>query len=691
MAKDLLLEIGTEELPAGFIKLALLQLKKLASGILEDSRIAQAEIKTWGTPRRLSLYIMEVEEHQPDETQTVMGPGKNAPVEHQQGFAQKHGKNIEDLLTIKTEKGERLGVEVYTPGKPTGELLPQILPQIIQSLSFPKSMRWGEGDFRFARPIHWIMALYGTKKIVFELNDIMSGNYSYGHRFLSDGKIVIASPDKYLSLLAENHILVDQSKRKATIAKQLEDINRQLAKVYPGAHVIADNELLEEVTNLVEYPQAIVGYFDDEFLQLPPEVLICAMREHQRYFAVEDAAGDLCPAFVTIANMPDNEQCLIRKGNERVLRARLADAQFFYQEDLKKPLAERVEDLKGMTYQRDLGTYYDKAQRIEKLSKYIARKLSFNNKIELVSRAALLCKCDLLTEMVGEFHKLQGIMGKEYAWHSDEDEETAQAIYEHYLPCFVGDKLPNSTIGAIVSIADKLDTIVGCFGVGLLPSGSQDPYALRRQTVGVINILLAKTWHLSLEELVGQALRLIQDRLTKPADKVKEEVMDYFESRIFLMLEGSFHLTDAVISREEGCPGFDDVVDTKARLEALNSLSKEAAFDTLMIAARRVARIIPADYKPANVAPDLFQEEAEGLLYNQFQQIKAQLAQLLGKRDYPGALAQLVKLKPYVDRFFDEVLVMADDKALQNNRLALLSEIKVPFSQIADFSKIVIK
>ncbi len=677
------MEIGTEELPAGFIEPALKQLIKMVFDMLTDNRIDHwGKNDAWGTPRRLTLHVAGVEEHQPDKTQTVMGPANNAPVEHQKGFAQKHGKTVEDLLTIKTEKGERLGVEVFTPGKLTKELLSQMLPQIIQSIVFPKSMRWGGGDFRFARPIHWIMALYGKDTVVFELGDIKSDHYSYGHRFLSNKRIFIPSPGDYRNLLTENHVLVDQSHRHEKIVEQLENINQQLAKTYSGAQVIKDEELLKEVTYLVEYPIAVMGEFDKEFLKLPQEVLSTTLKHHQKCFSVVDGNNSLLPLFVTISNMPDKKG-YIRKGNERVIRARLSDARFFFEEDQKTSLESRLEKLKSMIFQKKLGSYYDKAKRLEELAGYIAHRLGGNqDEITYARQAGLLCKCDLVTEMVGEFPELQGIIGGHYAHNENYDIAVCNAIKQQYN--FDQSNVPTALPSKAVNIADKIDSIVGYIGIGILPSGSADPYAIRRQTMAIIYMLSEETF--SLKSIVEEAIVLYAGKIKRKPEEGRSDIYHLFRQRLeaYFKVVYRYYLVDAVL-----CAGFDDVLDTRQRLDALNALSQAADFDALMVAFRRVARIIPAGYKPERVKPALFEEEAEKLLYSQFQQIKAQLEQLLDNQDYPGALSQLLKLKPHVDRFFDDVMVMADDKTLQNNRLALLSEIKAPFSRIADFSKIV--
>jgi glycyl-tRNA synthetase beta chain len=704
MAKDLLLEIGTEEIPAGFVNrllgIDLFPIELLKNLVKQEidkynliAEADKADIDCWGTPRRLVVYVKNLPEKQPDVTEEKLGPAKRIaydkdgkPTKAAIGFAKGQGVDVTDLKIKQTEKGEYICAVKKIQGRPTKELLPEVLSQIIHNISFPKSMRWGNGDFRFARPIHWVVALYDKNKIEFSTNDIKSDHYSYGHRFLSTNKLLIPSPDRYLSTLEENKVLVDHKKRKENIKRQLKSISQQLAEKHSGAHIIEDEELLNEVNCLVEYPVAVMGHFDKNFLELPREVLTTTLKHHQKCFSAEDGNGNLLPVFITISNMPDDKG-YIRQGNERVIRARLADARFFFEEDKKKPLESKLEQLKGMIFQEKLGTYYDKAKRLEELAGFIAQSLGCSEQeIDCAKRAGLLCKCDLVTEMVGEFPELQGIMGSYYAYVEKHDAMVCKAIREQYK--FDIFDLPSELPSIAVNIADKIDSIVGYIGVGILPSGSQDPYAIRRQAMSIIDILLQRDAHLSRNNLINNALKLYGNRITRTPDEIHLDIERLFRQRLETHFKGQYRydLVDAVLSA-----GFDDVLDAKQRLEVLKNLSQEADFDSLMTGFRRVARIIPPDYSSAQVAADLFQEEGEELLYRRFREIKDQVEQLLDQRDYNNALYQLAGLRPDVDRFFDEVLVMAEDESLRNNRLALLSEIKTLFSRIADFSKIVIQ
>jgi glycyl-tRNA synthetase beta chain len=715
MAKDLLLEIGTEEIPAGFMPHALESLKRIASISLEREHINFGDVAAWGTPRRLALHVRNIDEKQENRQDTHLGPPLKYAKDEQGnytkaalGFAEKLGIKLEDLKIFPDPKGDRLGYVKKIEGQPVVELLPQIIPGILEGLSFPKSMRWGEGLYiGFARPIRWVMAIFGEKTIEFEVpylsglketglikikagDKIISSDKSYGHRFLAPQAFRVTNADSghYRDELRRRFVIVDQRQRKAKIIEQLEAVGRQLAEEYAGAKVIRDEKLLDEVTYLVEYPVAVTGQFDKEFLKLPREVLTTTLKHHQKCFCVEDEKGNLLPVFITISNMPD-EKGYIRQGNERVIKARLADARFFFEEDRKKPLVSRLEALDGMIFQEKLGSYYEKTMRLEELAGFIAQKLgAATRQIDCAKQAARLCKCDLVTEMVGEFPELQGIIGGHYACLEGYDVMVCNAIKQQYN--FDMDDLPSELPSVAVNMADKMDSIVGYTGIGILPSGSQDPYAIKRQVMSIVDMLLEKIdTCLSLNDLINKALKLYGNRITRTADEVHLDIERLFRQRLEAHSFKDIYRYDLVNAVLDA--GFDDVVDARERLEALNNLGRQADFDSLMIAFRRVARIIPPNYKPDQVEPDLLSEEAEKALYNQFQQIKGQVEQLLSQRDYAGALKTLADLRPDVDRFFDDVLVMSEDEALRNNRLALLSGIKNIFSRIADFSKIVVQ
>ena len=520
--KELLLEIGTEEIPAGFVSQALSDLKELVRKEFEANRIDFKGIRTLGTPRRIVLSIESVSEKQRDEETKRIGPSKAAafdekgtPTKAAIGFAKGQSVAVDSLEVIQTEKGEYVCAVKRETGRSTLEILSRLLPGVVLAIPFQKSMRWAEVPIRFARPIHWILSLFGGEVIPFEIGDVRSGNITYGHRFMSPDPIVVSDFKTYLQKLGQASVIVDPAERKKKIE---EGMIREGARV--SGKVLKDEDLLNEVNFLVEYPLPLCGSFDEKFLRLPREVVIHSMKEHQRYFPLMDDHGRLLPHFICISNIVPRDEKVVVKGNERVLKARLSDAAFFFEDDLKTPLEKRVEELKKVVFQAKLGTSYEKVMRFKNLASWIAERI--DPKVRLsVERAAFLCKADLVTGMVGEFPKLQGIVGKEYARLSGERAEVSEAIYEHYLPGFSGDRLPSNPVGDIVSLADKMDTIVGCFGVGLLPSGTADPFGLRRQALGIIRILLEKEYSLSIIELLEESGRQLKEKMERPFTEVK--------------------------------------------------------------------------------------------------------------------------------------------------------------------------
>ena len=531
--KELLLEIGTEEIPAGFIPQALMDLESLAKKELEASRIDFNGIKTLGTPRRLVLVIESVSEKQRDEETKKIGPSKQAafdekgtPTKAAIGFAKGQSVPVESLTLIKTEKGEYVCAVKKELGRLTSELLSSLLPKWILSIPFQKSMRWGDNPIRFARPIHWILALFGGEVVPFEVGNIRSENITYGHRFMHSGPIPVKDFQSYLQKTREAFVIVDPVERK----KRIEDeMIREGARV--SGRVVQDEELLNEVNFLVEYPVALCGSFDNQFLSLPAEVLIHSMKEHQRYFPVVEDHGMLLPHFVCISNIHPKNREVVVKGNEKVLRARLSDAAFFFEDDLKISLEKRIEQLKKVVFQAKLGTSYEKVMRFKQVALWMTERIDPKLR-ESVERTSLLCKADLVTGMVGEFPKLTGDGGKGVCpFVQERNRRWQRPSYEHYLPGFAGDRLPSSPIGDIVSIADKMDTIVGGFGVGLLPTGTADPFGLRRQALGIIRIILEKKYSISLRDLIEESGRQLKEKMERPVEQVREEVLEFFRVR----------------------------------------------------------------------------------------------------------------------------------------------------------------
>ncbi|MDD2901118.1 MAG: glycine--tRNA ligase subunit beta, partial [Syntrophales bacterium] len=503
MASELLLEIGTEEIPARFIPPALAEMAASFQKLLEQERIASGEISTWGTPRRLTLVARDLAEAQSEASTEIIGPPKakafdaaGQPTQAAQGFAKNQGVAVSDLIEVDTPRGIYLAVSKRTAGRPTKERLLELLPSYILGLSFPKSMRWGAESITFARPIHWLLARWGGEVLPFVVGDVTSGGFTRGHRFLAPQDVEVKDAAAYVAALKKAQVIVDPVARREHLETELA---QAAAKV--GGEVVPNPGLLEENSFLVEYPSVVCGNFEEKFLALPDEVLITSMREHQRYFSLRGKDGQLLPHFIAVNNTLTRNPEVVKKGHERVLRARLSDAMFFYQEDSKTPLEKRVEALKGVVFHSLLGTSYEKMERFRELAAYLARNLAPDLE-ELVRRAAYLSKADIVTEMVGEFPSLQGVMGRQYARLSGEPPAVAEAIFTHYLPRHAGDLLPPDLTGALVSLADRLDTICGCFGVGLIPTGAADPYGLRRHALAVIHILRDQGLHLNLPEAV---------------------------------------------------------------------------------------------------------------------------------------------------------------------------------------------
>jgi len=687
MGKELLLEIGTEEIPAAFLPKALRDLEEIARKELEAGRIRHGEIRAMGTPRRLFLGVEDVAERQEDQVIEKLGPARRVAFDEQGspsravlGFARGQGVAVEDLETVTTDKGEYICARKKIAGEATEDLLPVLLPKLIAGIAFRKSMRWSDLEFRFARPVHWLLALFDGRVVPFRIADIETGNMSRGHRFMSPQAFPVANGEEYLAKTREHFVIVDPAERKKIIAEEARKAARSV-----GGIVLPHEELLETVTFLTEYPTVVCGGFDSEYLKLPREVLITTMISHQKYFPVLDADGALLPFFIAVGNTVARDPAVVRRGNERVIRARLADARFFFDEDRKIPLEERVEGLKEVTFHTLLGTSYEKVLRFRKLASFIAARID-PALAPLVERAATLAKADLDTQMVGEFAEMQGIMGREYALLAGEDPLVARAVYEHYLPTAAGGDLPETDAGAIVSIADKLDSITGFFGVGLAPTGTADPYALRRQALGVINIILSKRYRLPLDMLIDESIAILGPLLKRPAGEVKADVLEFFRGRFEnqLLSQGSpYDVVAAVIAA-----GAEKLVQAEEKVQAMIAFKAHPDFQPLAIAFKRVFNIIRG-FEAGAVDPSLFAAPEEKNLHEAFLRICRTVVDRIGRDDYPGALIEMARLRKPVDAFFEAVLVMAEDERLRFNRMSLLKEISDLFHGIADFSRIV--
>lgn len=683
---ELLLEIGTEEIPSGFIPRALEDMKALLEREFQSNRLSFNEVKALGTPRRLVLTATGVAPSQERRLLEVIGPakhiafdGKGQPTRAAQGFARGQGIAVEELQVVKTERGEYVCARKEEEGKETFDLLPLILPRLISSISFPKSMRWMDLENTFARPIHWILALFDGKIVPFQIGNISSGNLSRGHRFMAPGSFQVKDLGDYIRKLKNSFVIINPEERKEYI---LAEASKAAGEV--SGHLLIDNDLLEIVTHLVEYPVPIRGSFSKEFLSLPREVLISAMREHQRYFSIVDAKGNLLPFFVTISNTKPRDPNVVARGNERVLQARLSDAKFFFLEDQKVPLIQRLEGLKKVVYHSKLGTSYEKVMRLSQLADFLCGNIAPDLR-EIVKRASLLCKGDLITGMVGEFPGLQGIMGRVYARLSGEEEEVAQAICEHYQPITAGGDIPSSHPGAVLSIADKLDTIVGCFGINLIPTGTADPYALRRQTLGIIHIILERRYLLPLSSLLERSMELLSEKIERPPQEIKADVLEFFRGRLQNLLNSQGLSADVVEAAL--AVGFDDLVDLQERARALHDLKKAPDFEPLAVAFKRVVNISKS-HVPGEVDIRLFESACESGLLEAYEKIGQKAEEKIIQKDYPSALKELSLLRTPVDEFFNGVMVMAEDEKVKTNRLSLLCKIAKLFFKVGDFSKI---
>lgn len=693
MAKDLLLEIGMEEIPARFMAPAITQIRDMANSLLTANRIPFETIKVLGTPRRLALLITAVSEEQALLEEEVKGPSEKAaydsdgnPTKALLGFAKSQSVDVQDIIKKETENG----VYVYAIKKFGSSLsitvLPGLLLHIIQNITFPKPMRWAYGEFKFARPIRWVIALFGAEILPLQIEDVKADRYTYGHRFLSQGKLEIAVPSEYIEKLRENYVIVDQQERHDKIWQAVQ----ALAKA-EGGEVYPDAELLEEITFILEYATPLCGKFDESYLELPSEALITPMREHQRYFPVYDAEGKLINKFIAVRNGTAQHLDIVTAGNEKVLRARLADAKFFYQEDLKTPLEEKLPKLKNIVFHELLGSLDSKVERIGKLAVIIADKLDYSpDTLKSVKRAALLCKADLVTNMVYEFTELQGIMGKYYATANGEDADVAGSIEEHYLPRFAGDILPTIPAAIALSIADKLDNLVGFFAAGIKPSGSQDPYALRRQALAISNIIINRNLKLNLWDMVKAAYQLYVGQ--NIALKVSEndslnDIKDFMRQRlmgIFGEKELGYDVIDAVLSAD-----FANISDTAEKALILANFRENAAFEALITGYTRASNLAKkAESKKIN--PEYFVDEAEKELFNVFARIQKQIEPALKVSNFEQVFRLIATLRTPIDNFFTTVMVMVEDEKVRNNRLALLAQISDYINNIADLSKIVV-
>ena len=666
MAKDLLFEIGAEEIPAGFMPNILGQLKKLAETKLNDAHLPFESIATYGTPRRLALIVKGLADTSAEISERHKGPSASIaydadgnPTKAAIGFARGKGLDVADLV----EEDGYIYAETKTAGVPAKDIVTDMLPQLITGLNFPKSMHWGNLDAKFVRPVRWLVALLDEEVIPVEFATVKSGNVTRGHRFLGADEITIKNAASYVDTLKENFVMVDQDARRELISKQLHDIAAS-----KNASIVWDDDLLEEINYLVEWPTALCGGFEESYLALPDASIITPMKDHQRYFPLVDQNGKLLPMFLTVRNGSDHSIEVVQAGNERVLRARLDDAKFFFNEDRKKPLIDRQDGLTKIVFQEGLGNLADKTERLLKLGRVFGEECGLHEDAAVVlERATELAKTDLTTGMVTEFTELQGVMGKEYALLDGESPEVAEAIFEQYLPRFAGDVLPQTEAGKVLSIIDKVDNIVATFSRGLIPTGSQDPYALRRQTIGILNILLGSEWNISLRPIFKSSMEL----LNVPADKQDEllgQVEEFFTLRlknIFLDREVPHHVIDLLLSNNEL-----SVADAEGLVNALLANRIDENVELVQAYTRMYNLVKDVEYTGVN--SDLLKEEAEKALFEAASKASEASLAAWEANDYTAVVAVPATLVPAINKFFEDVMVMDKDEAIKANRLQLV-------------------
>ena len=685
---ELLFEIGMEEIPARFLNQALEDLKNNFEKKLKNNRIKFSGVRTYGTPRRLVLVADKVAEMQEDLDELNIGPSREraykdgALTKAGEGFLKAHRIEEEQIEIIKNDKGEYIAFKRFSKGKPTETILPEILKALVLEETFQKSMRWSDKTIRFARPIEWFLALYGGKVVDFEIEGIKSSNKSKGHRFFGK-EFEVSSVEDYLKKIKENNVIIDISERRKMIEEM---ISKSLLE---DEKADVDEGLLDEVTNLVEYPFAIVGNFSEEFLEVPQEVLIISMKVHQRYFPILDKKGKLLPKFIVIRNGIDFSQN-VKEGNEKVLSARLADARFFYQEDLKIPLDQNVEKLKTVVFQKDLGTMFNKVKRTEKIAEFLIGKLKYNYMKADILRTVKLAKADLVSNMIGEkeFTKLQGLMGSKYAMERGEEIGVAIGIKEHYYPRFQGDLLPSGIEGIITGLSDRIDTLVGCFGVGLIPTGSKDPFALRRTALGIVNIIINANINISLKELVNVSLDALQADQVLKADraKVEADVLDFLKQRMINVFTDMKYRKDIVLAVLDR-----DADNITNALEIVKVISEKLALnklEALLQVAKRVTNIITKGNNNVTVKEKLFKEEIEKTLYAEAKRIGEEAEKSIKENEYADYFEKMISLVPTIDKYFEAVIVMDEDKNIRENRINQLTFIKNLFDRIAYLNKI---
>jgi len=685
--KSFLLEVGTEELPPAVLALAAFELRRRITNLLSENGIRFGQAESFWTPRRLALLVRDVAEEKPAGSVEFQGPPKKAgfdsrgkPTRAAIGFAAVHGKTVDELYVKSTAKGDYIFLKKSLPAVPSRRILADNLPEIIARIPFPKTMRWNQGNLCFSRPVRWVLCLLGSEVVRFELDGLLSGNTTFGHRNFSTEPLVITTPDDYEPVLEKYRVIVRPQARRAQILKRVAELTTAVQ-----AQVVKDEELLLETVNNTEFPEPILGRFKPEYLRLPGPVLITALKMQQRCFSVQDQTGRLLPYFIAVTNSPNCDQDLVRYWYERAIESRLRDADFFIETDLKTGLEPLVEEEKRVVWIEGLGSYYDKTGRLRELCAFLAGYVPGVDARRL-DRAAYLSKADLLTQLVREkeFAALQGVVGGIYARALGEDEEVAIAIAEHYLPKNPGDDLPKSALAGLLSVADRIDNIVATYLTGAIPTGSEDPFALRRQATGLLLIILEQAWPIEIDKLVEKSLGALggQD------EKIKGMVLELFRERLSAILTERgirYDIANAVLKTVWHTPA-----EALARAQSLEHFRTSPEFERLVIGQKRVANILRGQDAGGLPEPALFQEPAEKMLYEKAQAIEPALEQALSRGAYDAAFTLLLSLREAIDRLFDDVLVMCADERLKSNRLRLLNYVRSLFGQIADLSEIVL-
>ncbi len=684
LKQDFLFELGCEELPAKALRKLSDSLHEYLKGSFDSVGLSFEKSKKFATPRRIAVQFLQLDSAQQDKKVERLGPAVAAAFDEignakpaAIGFAKSNGVDVSALSKIKTNKGERLAYVAKVKGLKTFDLIPAFLKKAIAQLPVPKAMRWGSTNYQFSRPVHWLLAIYGDKVLPVNMFDLKACNLSYGHRFHSPSPIKINNASDYEKRLLEAKVVACFEERKAKIQMQVDVIAKDIS-----ATAVISEELLEEVTALVEWPIALLGNFDDTFLDVPSEALISSMAEHQKYFHLVDKKGSLQPYFITVSNIESKNPKSVIEGNEKVIRPRLADAKFFYDSDIKHNLEGYVEKLKKIVFQNKLGSLYDKTQRIKKLSRFITSQLNGDHR--LTDRAAKLCKCDLMSEMVGEFSDLQGIMGRYYAKKDKEPYEVAEAMDEIYMPRFAGDQLPKTLTGLVLALAERVDTLVGIFGIGQVPTGAKDPFALRRAALGVIRLISEKQIALDLSGLIDTSIETFGEISLE--ENTKDELLKFFAARAAAMYQDKGFASQVIKSVQ--ALGITQPTDFVNRIEAIRYFDAQVESGDLAEANKRVKNILAKsnfDGKSFDIDEALFESD-EKALYETINRVKGVVAEQTKKGEYQQALTKLAALKDVVNQFFDKVMINTEDQKVRNNRLALISELRNLFMGIADIS-----